>query len=503
VSPPAEQSAKTAAPRKKVGNVKRRGGGSRASVPLESSSTQPSPPLPPPPVEPHFELAPAMLELKGRSLPILFQAIGVCLFKPGLTLSPGSSRWCETGPESDVILRTRRDLIHALLGVSSSNFFLNDRGKQPDFVFPLKDFPFEPFIESLARAVHLHVKLGGENQLLADLVRNSIALATRLFVVPEFRESMGRVSSEPFLTAFVGKKAFLTTSSPFSFEAVSLLYMVAISQNGFLKLTKGKSNAILAKVLKFAQDIYDKRGFCYVHSILISIILLMFVDDQVVINLSSPSENKADGSYGDVILNGIMNICDQPEFWPSLTVIFYFMAPHVRAFSCVTADRVMKIFKKIWKKQNLLVPLFLDAFATILRRTESAENHFLTAFVNHADLIDEIDLDDRRSAKALPILKDFFDIAEDVMEEKGVTELTNQELLELLEEVNLGDEEAPLPIKAPHRFEGEMETTWSEWADLLFLRCFKDEIQKMQEFQAAYAPVLKEHLAQAEGVNLK
>jgi hypothetical protein len=41
-----------------------------------------------------------------------------------------------------------------------------------------------------------------------------------------------------------------------------------------------------------------------------------------------------------------------------------------------------------------------------------------------------------------------------------------------------------------------MENTWGEWADLLFIRCFKPEIQKMQSFQAAYTPVLKHHLAQ-------
>jgi hypothetical protein len=120
----------------------------------------------------------------------------------------------------------------------------------------------------------------------------------------------------------------------------------------------------------------------------------------------------------------------------------------------------------------------------------------LPAFVKNADLLDRADLGDPRSVEALRVLRDFLDGADELLEEYGADELTNEELLELLNDIDFS-EEPTAPIRAPQTFEGEMEKSWGRWADLLFVRCFKEEIQKMQEFQARYTPVLKQRLADA------
>jgi hypothetical protein len=171
-----------------------------------------------------------MLELKGCCLPALLRALGACLFKTGLTLPRGGVRWCEFDEESELLHRTRRDIVHALLGITSATFFSNDQMKRPDFALPLTDLPLSGFAESLGHALSLHIKTNGENQVLADLVRNAIALATRLFLVKEFREALGGVEPELFLSPFVGAIGFLSLDSGFGVEALSLLYMIVISQ---------------------------------------------------------------------------------------------------------------------------------------------------------------------------------------------------------------------------------------------------------------------------------
>jgi hypothetical protein len=484
--------------RKKVVVVRRRGRGPRAVTASGESEPQapPKPKSEPLPVELQFTLAPAMLALKGLSLPALIRALGVCLFKPGLTLQRGATRWCDGDEEPDWLHRTRRDVVHALLGISSAAFFSNDQIKRPDFALPLTDLPLASFAESLASAISLHVRGGGTNEILADFVRNGIAFATRLFTVQEFREAIAGISADLFLCAYVGESAFLAGESAFGVEAVSLLYMVVMSQPGFLTAIESEANCVFTKLFSFAQVIYARRGFCYVHSIVIAIVLMMVADQKIASQLSEPSGDPAVGSYGDFVLNGIMNICESPEFWPSFAVIFHMIAPYVTAFSRATADRVMGVVETIWTKERLLVPLFLDSFASILKKTETADNHFLGAFVHKGDFLDEIDLEDSKSAKALPLLKDFLVIVDEVMEEDDIDELTDEELVELLEELEFDEDEAPGPTKAPHAFEGEMERTWGEWSDLLFIRCFKPEVQKMQSFQVEYTPVLKLHLAQ-------
>jgi hypothetical protein len=136
-----------------------------------------------------------------------------------------------------------------------------------------------------------------------------------------------------------------------------------------LNAARGSSNAILAAVVKLGQEIYDKHGLCHVHSILISIVLVMVADEGMAVKLSETVRGDGIGSYGDMVLNGIMNIIDRPDFWPSLALVFHNMAPNVGSFTRATADRVMAFFAKLWKEQRLLCPVFLATFASILRAT--------------------------------------------------------------------------------------------------------------------------------------
>jgi hypothetical protein len=235
--------------------------------------------------------------------------------------------------------------------------------------------------------------------------------------------------------------------------------MSLLAHPDFLSEIESHSNTLLARLLTLGQTVHDRRGFCYVHSILIAIVLLFSESATVARHLNEQAPDPSIGSYADMLLTVLMNISQDKVFWPSLAVIFRMLAPRVTAFSRATADRVMGLVSVLWKKRKMLVPLFLEAFVENLEVTRRPFNHFLSAIVDNTELIDSIDLTDSRSAQALPVLNDYLDFADEVMRENHIGNLTQQELLELLDEVQFGEEAAP-PIKQPHTFEGEMEKKW-------------------------------------------
>jgi hypothetical protein len=423
-----------------------------------------------------------MVALKKCSLQVFVKAIGVNFFKGGLAVLPEATVW--NTPDGDHYSRIRRDLAHGLLGVTSAPFFVSQRCQRPVFELHLAEFPLAQFAESLCHVAIGYVTAERSDPLQIDLVRNCIALATRLFPVREFQVALRSVSPALLARPFIEEGVDLfAISSSLNFEAVSLFYMAIIAQPDFLREIEPHSNAIFARLLTLGQITHDKRGFCYLHSILIAIALLLSENPRIAAQLNEQAPDPAIGSYGDMLLTVLMNISQDKVFWPSLAVVFRMLAPHVTTFSRATADRVMGLVALLWKKRKMLVPLFLEAFVENLDATRRPFNHFLSAIISNTELIDSIDLTDSKSAQAMPVLNDYLDFADEVMRENRIDKLTQQELLELLDEVQFA-EEAPAPIKQPHTFEGEMEKTWGEWADLLFVRCFKDEIAKMREFQA-------------------
>jgi hypothetical protein len=107
-----------------------------------------------------YQLAPDMLSLSGHSLPAMIASIQINLFKVELTLLPGTSHWAETPDEPRTVLRTRRDLVHALVGIVSLPFFCCKKVVQPVFRLTLAKFPFQRFLESLCHQSAAYLKDG-------------------------------------------------------------------------------------------------------------------------------------------------------------------------------------------------------------------------------------------------------------------------------------------------------------------------------------------------------
>lgn len=274
-------------------------------------------------------------------------------------------------------------------------------------------------------------------------------------------------------------------ASPFLSEAISFFDMAVSTQLDFLTVVSdsGLGNMFVANLLNVAQITFQKIKFSYLHSIIISIILLLVTDPAIAAGLSEAAEG---GSHADHLLMVLLDLCESEEsFWASFACIFNLLAANVTVFSLQTEMRVLNFFETICERQRLIVPLFMDAFVSVLAMTETPENKFLNALVERANFFDGLEA---KSINVLTPLQDFLDFVSDLQAEEE--ELADDDLVELLDELEFADTDIPRLLRNLHTFAGEMEKTYVQWTDLLFIRSWRAELGEMQDFQAEYLPTL-------------
>jgi hypothetical protein len=256
--------------------------------------------------------------------------------------------------------------------------------------------------------------------------------------------------------------------------------------------SEGFSNSFVFHLIHSAELVFEREGFCYLHSILLSVILLIVVDQEAAIALNAPRTEAFAarfiaplGSYVDLLLGVLLNICEDDAFWPSLVCILHMIAPSISIVSIGVASAILSLFEKVVERKAELIPLFLEAFASILQRNQSESNGFLVAFFPKYALFKKLIASTHRSGRALAVILVFLSEERKVAKSSKQQALPSDELARLLASV---DADAVFPEKQvfsrhPHTVGGEMERTWAEWADLLFYRSFDIELKRLQKFK--------------------
>jgi hypothetical protein len=437
--------------------------------------------------------------MKGRCFESFAASFSDLIFKSGLTVITGCYSWGDEWPEPQSMLMTRRDLAHAFLGVISSDFFAWTPVVRPTFELLLPDFDLLRFLRSVCQ-ISRHYS---EDSSVLGLLKVCFALLTHIFTVSGVRQAFSELTPELLLGAFAVSRESATIFHPtstISAEAVSFLFMASVSNSGFVSVvaSRGYSNLFIYNLLYTGQLVYERVRYCHTHSILLSIILVFVQNPVIAENLNAPFAEPfhcafriPTGSYADFMLNIILNICSEEQFWPSVVLIFRFIAPYVTEFSVATAGNVLVLFETLTIKQHHLVRLLLEAFADILLQRVTG---FSIALAYKTALFKRLEVDDPRCAQPLTAIRGYLVNAGRAIKASGKKRLTHDELRAVLGQLQCENAERPPGRKRFEAFRGEIEKTWGEWTDTLFIRSFWLEIQKMEELKQAYAATLLERV---------
>jgi hypothetical protein len=440
---------------------------------------------PGPPCSRAAPLCPAMYGLRGCSLSTFRRACTSLLFRPGVTLAAGESIW--TTPHA--LCRTRRDLVHALVMLGSLGFMCGCPRLDVDF----PGFPSAPFLKSvcnICRACLDDLLAGRVDDAAVDLVRNCHALCARLFIAQDFRTAAACVKPSAFIGAIVhGPATMLDADGPLASEALSFIYIALLSRNDLAGVLAAKNlaNTIIFNVLAIAQVSLERTGFGYVHDIALAVVLLLVAHTGVAAGLSATWAGRwpaafvpPPGSFGDLLLNIAVNVCQRGAFWHSLLCILQAVAPFVSVFSFWTAFRLWGALEPVLETDPTMRQLFTEACAAIVQRTENNENGFVVLIFQKRAFFRG--LKDESARVATRLVVGWVNKVKRVVMASGRHPLSLGELLEAIDRL---EETRDVVVfeKHTHSFRGEMEKDWRDWVILLFTRSCHEEVQKMKQFQ--------------------
>jgi hypothetical protein len=439
----------------------------------------------PPIVDLFFNALPDMMSLSGRSVSSFISSVISCLFRPGLTLAPGEHFWTYgEHSRSSTLLQIRRDLIHALLSLSSLSFLCSRHISMPSLEIVFPDFPHELFMRSICELCRSYL----QNIPILDLLRNCLAFSARLLPIPEFQAAIARTPVSCFLNAFFADSAkLLDSTSPLTNEAISFVYAALLFQPDFIAtlVSQHRANQLILELLTIAHFTLEHNQFCYIHSVILSSLLLLFGNPAIAAGLSETVPGENGESFGDLLLNVTSRVCEEEAFWPSFVCILHLIAPHAGVFSVDTVLNVWQILEQIVKERSILVSLIVEAFAEIVQREGNEKNGFLIMILRRSTWFEQ------KQGIAGMIVRKWVKAAKIVA--KNESELDR--LLERLAQVKVEEGGELVEFKKHiHSFQGEIANTWDDWVVILFVRACREEVTKMQRFQLQYDDTLLSRL---------
>jgi hypothetical protein len=420
------------------------------------------------------------------------RAFAVLLFTPGLTLLNDASLWCEEPSEPDSMVLARFELVHAFLEIIGSDFFAWEPLDRPTFVFSLPEFDCLRFLKSVCQVSNRYLQSianNSENLALRDLLKNCFAFCTFLFVFPEVRRAFSDLPAELLLKAVSispESSSLLNAGSAIATESVSFLFMAVFSNPQFVSLigTEGYSNSIMAHLLHLAQLTFEKSNYGYLHSLLLSIVVAFASDSTISEKLGEPFTGQfgtkyafPGGSHADLLVAVLMNICPE-SLSPSFVAIFWMIAPWVTEFSMQTSTAILGVLEQCAEGEKRLLPLLLESLVWLIHRKSAS---FRVALAYKTPFFKRLEVDDPISVPALATIRDYLAAAARAIRGTRKPRLSNEELGELLGHLPFEADPVPkLRKRQPPAFGGELEKTWGEWQDLLFVRASHDDIQTMR-----------------------
>jgi hypothetical protein len=338
------------------------------------------------------------------------------------------------------------------------------------------------------------------------LLKSCLAFVTRLFPAPAVKEAIVSIPLETTIATFsLGptEPPLFSPGGPFDLEAVSFFYLVlllrpdfvaAIAENGF-------SNFFIINLLQAAKTAFEVTGFSYLHSVIIGAILMILYDARAAEALSAPAPNLFDasvqppnGSHADLLIGTLFWVYRKPQFCPSVVCIFHLIAPCVSFFRTGTAAKVVQFFAALVAGKSPLAVTMLEAFAGLLQRRDNGLNGFLAVLLERRRWLLSLGFGEGKGAKAFAVVESFLKGGKSALKGLNGAEVSQAEITAVLATVEVAEEQRVTLARKQHLFGGEMEKTWRKWADLLFVRSCKGEVEKMREFQREYEETLMANL---------
>ncbi|KAK8889971.1 hypothetical protein M9Y10_034728 [Tritrichomonas musculus] len=402
-----------------------------------------------------------------------------CLNIQNLT---GMSSTSKSTNKSIRYIKARYDLIHALLCSVNFNYFTRFIENPPLLELSIPDFPSPFFFKMLC-------ELSDKVEVESTLFKNCIALSTKFG--SQISSSITSVDPMIFYKYFINNN--------FDQYGLILFFQCSLYNKQFIEQMFENSTLFLFKILNFSMLRLEEGGISFIHTITVNTIQLILenknslshMNDQFNYKFTTKFQPQQSErlTFTDVTIEVLFNICNSPSLIPNFTQVFKQLSLNVKELSLFCSMKSIELFSI--SSQNLtkddsnkifLTESFLEAFANILQRPDQNEYFRIVMaqqagsfmFLKQVTALESpaIDIITKYLAairqKVLKINRTKVDIA-------GIDNIVrNLDTKEIFPEV--------LKFEVPKlKFDGKLESSWSEWSEVLFLQCFRTELERIKQ----------------------
>ena len=436
-----------------------------------------------------------MKKYTGKIIYSYFENLIKLLYKKGYTIDPLSQDWELKSEYTQTLESSRYDVVHMLLFFASLNYYIPKNISCRSLYLPFTGFPYDKFINSFCFISNLSFRYN-QNEMVNNLLQNSLMLMLRLSNKSEFKQSLENVNSNILLSAFYDS----TTNFIPGFAALHkmaseytiFLLLCCLNNSNFVKtiIKENLSNLFIYYLINSAQYTLEKVGTSYIHLIIIEILIKIISNSIASKKLNQPFNHgfntkykpENGSSFGDVILNVLFNICDKSdEFLPKACELIYFMMLSAEHILLESAKKIVKLY--IGMIDETQKDLMCDIFANIVQKF-NINNGFLIAIILQFKYFYTFKSSEKQSMK---IINEF--IHNVIAKSPRNQEIKLTVLMEIIKNLKI-DEIFPKKIEIKHEFTFEFDDKFDEFNDYLYSNLFFEENDRLLSLKYEINPFL-------------
>lgn len=401
-----------------------------------------------------------------------------CLNIPNLTGISNSSKQTNKNPK---YIKARYDLIHSMLCTLNFNYFTKFIENPPLLELSIPDFPNISFYRMIC-------ELSDKNEMESILFKNCIAMLTKLG--SQISNSLSSLDPTIFYKFFV--------NNPFDQYIIIFFFQCSLYNKNFIDQISENSKLFLYKILNFSMVKLEESGISFIHAATANSIQLILENKGTLAQMNDPFNYKfttrfqpqgENLTFTDAIIEVLFNICNSPSLILNFTQIFKQLSLHVKLLSLFCSIKTIDLFsigsQNLTKDDGnkiILTENFLEAFANIIQRTDGNE-YFRIVMAQQAGSFMFLKKVTSLESPAINIIYKYLAAIREKIFLKNPSKVDIGEIDNVVRSLDIKSIfQKELLFEVPKlKLDGKLESSWAEWAEVLFLQCFRTELERVKQ----------------------
>lgn len=401
-----------------------------------------------------------------------------CLNVQNLT---GISSLLKQTNKNSKCIKARYDLIHAMLCTLNINYFTKFIDNPPLLELSIPDFPNLSFFRMIC-------ELSDKNEMESILFKNCIALLVKLG--SQISNSLSTI--DPMLLY----KYFL--NNRFNQYAIIFFFQCSLYNKNFIEQMNENSKLFLFKILNFSMIKLEESGISFIHAITTNTIQLILENKNNIALMNDPLDNKfttrfqpqgENLTYADAIVEVLFNICNSPSLIFNFTQIFKQLSLHVKLLSLFCSMKSVELFSigsqnltKDDRNKIVLTENFLESFANIIQRPDG-NDYFRIVMAQQAGSFMFLKQVTSLESPAINIITKYLAAIRERILKISPSKVDIGEIDNVVRNLDTNSIFPKILLfEVPKlKLNGKLESSWAEWAEVLFLQCFRTELDIIRQ----------------------